>query len=140
MATGIKFPNIWEWISPRQSTDPAIMEALQRLATQIANLRIIEESKIPTGTKTIITSVSSTARAEYKLMPRWISFSLANDGPDSLVAWVNDDQDPARADVVGSGGTLGVDLVYPVIHSLYIKSTGTSAVRIYGIEGKSLWE
>lgn len=139
MTDRIQIRGLFDWLLPRPTTDPAIMQALKEMTSQLTSLRRLEESKIPTGAKNIVITVSTDV-TEYELRPRWISFSVANDGPDGLVAWINDKTVPSVQDVIPSGGTLGIDMVYPVIKTLYLKSSGSSAVRVYGSEGVAPWE
>lgn len=117
-----------------------IMAAAQ--AAQLVKLRKLEESKIPTGA-TMLRRTVTDSMTSLDLLPRWISFSLTNDGPGAITVWVNEiEWVDERADflldgMIPSGESLNVDMKFPVIHTLYLKANaGTNAlVRIYGKEG-----
>ena len=108
----------------------------QAIATeQLAKMRKLEESKVPVTVKTISMSIG-TETVDFAVDPPWISFSLINDGASAMTAWVNEPDVPQSTSMIANGGTLAIDMTYPVIRHLYMKSAGTSAVRIYAKEGK----
>ena len=117
--------------------DPAVASfiAQMTIAAQLAKMRKLEESKIPTGVKTISMTIGTDV-VELVLYPPWISCSLINDAGSAMTAWVNDEAVPQSDSMIAVTESISLDMTYPVIRRLYMKSAGTSAVRIYGKEGK----
>ena len=112
-----------------------IMQAAQ--TAQLVKLRKLEESKIPTGVKSIILIVPDSTLG-VSIYPSWISFSLRNEGPGGIVVWINDSGDPLlHSNMVNSNDYFDSDMIYPVISKLYLRAeSGTTAtVRIFGKEG-----
>ncbi len=107
---------------------------------QLVKMRKLEESKAPIGTKILRRNVTDSAQT-IALQPSWISFSLINDGPGSVITWINTDEEPLLDDggAIAMDETFNLDMIYPVINKLYLKcATGTIAsVRIYGKQGQS---
>lgn len=124
----------------QERMDPAIMQFLMQASAtaQLVKLRKLEESKVPIGVKSIKSLVGITGMT-ILANPPWISFSLINDGPGAITVWINDEKEPLSNDMIASDETYNLDMGYPIIHTLHVKSyDGTSSiVRIYGKEGKS---
>lgn len=113
-----------------------LMQAAQ--ASHLAKLRSLEESRIPLGSFSIGLTVS--AKTHIRLNDPLISFSLINDGPNSVYVEVSSKQGefpiPRSAPVL-SGETFSHDAIYPVIESIMLDvvAATSAAVRIKGKTG-----
>ena len=118
---------------------PDVVSMVTQLAqlAQLARIRKLEESKIPTGIKPLKRTVTNET-VEIGLSPPWISFSLVNDGASAISVWVNTEGEPSDLDTIASGESYSLNMGYPVIQKLFLKSVsgGSATVRIYGKEGK----
>jgi len=119
--------------------DPSVMQFIAQMASlsQLNRTRKLEEAKIPIGTKALTFTVTNT-RLKVGLYPPWISFSLRNDGPGSLVVWINDAETPEMSNIIQVNEMYDCDMTYPVIRMLHLRAQAgtTASVRIYGKEGK----
>ena len=105
-------------------------------AYQLMKMRKLEESKVPTSIK-IINKTITTKIDEIVLGNMWISFTVINNGPGSLLVNVNEDEDMSGSEYnIANGDTGSVDMKYAVIKRIYLKSSSTSAVKIVGKVGK----
>lgn len=135
-------PNIEIIQDGKQVVRPDVMALVTQLAqlSQLNRLRKLEESKVPTGTKSFKWVITDTVH-EITLGTPWISFSLINDGTGDVYVRVNNQDGPLTEEAeVNSGETKTVDLGYPVITKLFlVAASGTSAtVRVFAEEGKWL--
>ena len=123
-------------VVPNARIDPAVASFIAQMtvAAQLAKIRKLEESKVPTGVKTISMTIGTDV-VELVLSPPWISYSLINSG-SAMTVWVNNEEVPQSNSMIADTESISLDMTYPVIRRLYMKSAGTSAVRIYGKEGK----
>ena len=139
--TDLQLPKIIEIGKPVNDDlnrmNPAIIQFVLQASmnANILKMRKLEESKVPVSVKTISMSIG-TETVDFAIHPPWISFSLINDGGSAMTAWVNEPDVPQSASMIANGGTLALDMTYPVIRHFYMKSAGASAVRIYAKEGK----
>ena len=139
--TDLQLPKIIEVGKPVNDDlnrmNPAIIQFVLQASmnANILKMRKLEESKIPVSVKTISMSIG-TETVDFAVYPPWISFSLINDGGSAMTAWINEPDEPQSASMITSAETLTIDMTYPVIKHLYMKSAGTSVVRIYAKEGK----
>jgi len=110
-----------------------IMQSVQ--AVQLSKLRKLEESKIPIGTKTRVLDLTTRVN-EYDISPPWISFTIANAGPDNakISTLKMEGGHESEADI-DPGQVLNFNFNFPVVDKIYLSSTGTCQVRIYAIEG-----
>jgi hypothetical protein len=122
---------------PNARIDPAILQFVMTAAqtNQILRLRKLQEAQIPTGLRSMKRGLT-TEYTEIALDNPWISFSMINDGPDSISVEVNElDNNETEIKI---NETFNLDMKAPKIKKLYLKSiSGTAAVRIYGKEGKN---
>ena len=113
---------------------------MQATATaQLVKLRKLEESKVPSGSKSIDYTVSD-AGLVLRNDPPWISFSLANDGPNGVFVEVGDPSPHALDDgAVASGESYAFDAVYAVIERLDLRCSAgeTAAIRIKAKVGRT---
>ena len=121
----------------KQVVRPDILQFLMQAAqvSQLVKLRKLEESKIPTGTKSLPNALTiSTTITRVKLSPPWISFSLVNDGPDRIKCEVNKEENILDATYINKNASYNLNMEYPVIHTIYLQAEpeGTASVRIKG--------
>lgn len=122
---------------------PDVMAFLMQAAAaaQLVKLRKLEEFKIPLGSFSIGLTVS--AKTHIRLTDPLISFSLINDGPNSVyfeftTSW---SEIPVPRDAaILSLETFSVDAKYPVIESIILDvvAATTAAVRIRGKTGRRM--
>lgn len=119
---------------------PDVMGFLMQAAaaSHLGRLRRLEESKIPTGTKPI--DISVTKRIKVQFQPPFISFTLINDGPNSVYLDMNTEVSSGQIAPIKLNETFSFDAVYPVIHYLVLDVAAgqTAAVRIRGKVGRRL--
>ena len=101
-------------------------------------LRHLEESKIPTGVKPVELSV--TKRIKVQFQPPLISFTLINDGPNSVYLDMNTEIPSGEIAPIKLNESFTFDAVYPVIKYLIlaVAAGGTAAIRIRGKVGRHL--
>ena len=121
--------------------NPAVLSFIMQasMAAQMAKMRMLEESKVPTGSKSFkLTVTDSITELSVGLVEPWISFSLVNDGPSGVYVEVNEPGKLLDKVPVNSGETETVDMRYPIINIVYLQaeSGGTAAVRIKAKTGK----
>ena len=105
-------------------------------AYQLMKLRKLEESKIPTGLKTIKVTVTPSEPLKYSFADPLISVSIINDGTGSLSAWINGENDNPSA-MLESGENISIDMKYPVIETLDLKAIDSNCItRIIGKVGR----
>jgi len=126
-----------EQVSAEQ-VNPQVMQLIFQAAST-AQLVKLEESKIPIGIKPIKRTVTDTIM-KLPLYPPWISFSLINGSGGALSVWINDETDPLVEAMIAASETYSINMYYPIIRTLFLKaeSGGSTEVRIYGKEGKSI--
>jgi len=110
-------------------------------AAQLVKLRMLEESRIPTGSFSIGLTVS--AKSHIRLADPAISFSMINDGPNSVYLEYSTGQNEfpiRRTAPVLINETFSFNATFPVIRSidLDVESATTAAVRIKGQTGRLL--
>ena len=122
---------------------PDIMAFIMQAAAaaQLVKLRKLEESKIPVGSFSIGLTINT--KTHLRLNEPGISFSLINDGPNSVyfeVGTSRNERPVPRTAAVLSGETFSFNAGYPVIESitLDVEATQSAAVRIKGITGRPL--
>lgn len=106
--------------------------------TQMVKMRKMEESKIPSGLKSMQLTITDSLFTLDGIVPNWISFSIYNAGNGDVYMRVNDLEGSIFNEApIPKFETIRVNLGYPVIHRLYLQSsTGTTAtVRIHAEEG-----
>lgn len=109
----------------------------EELLKAINQLVKLEESKVPTGLKPLKRTVT-TDIMELHLSPPWISFVLANGAGGAITVWVNNETDPLEEGTIEASEIYSCDMVYPIIHTLFLKAESTSSiVRIHGKEGRA---
>lgn len=112
-----------------------LMQAAQ--ASHLARLRDLETSKIPTGQYAFGQTITELTAL---LLPQpIISFSVINDGPDSVYVEFNG-RTPSRFAPVLVNETFNFNAVYPVIKSLVLDvvSGASAAVRIRAKVGRPM--
>jgi len=124
----------------RRVVRPDVMGLVTQLATlaQINKMRKLEESKVPTGSKSYSLTIPDTT-IEFPLGTPWISFSLVNNGAGSLYVRVNTKEGPVDSEApIASGATYTLDFDYPIITKFYFKAASgtTAAIKLYGEQGK----
>ena len=124
---------------PQERIDPSVASFIAQMAqtAQLVKLRKLEESKVPTGTKSFSATVS-TEIMKLSLSPPWISFSLINDGLGSVKVAINDKSELLYGTAIASGETYNLDFTYATIHTIYLQAvSGTAAIRIKAKVGQS---
>ena len=116
-----------------------IMQSVQ--AAQLVKIRKLEESKIPTRTKSLKYTVTNTVK-QIDISPPWISLSMINDGDSEVYISTNEDGEHDLLDQVPvkKNETFNLNLNYPKIKIIWLKATdgGSASVRIHGIQGKEM--
>ena len=132
-------PEVYENGKPvsQERIDPAvasfIFQAVQ--AAQLAKLRKLEESKIPTGTWSGMYDLTTDVKTILLGTP-WISFTIVNAGPGrAKVSAMSKELQLADEAEIDSGQTVNFDFKFPVVTRIYLTSTSTCQVRLYAIEG-----
>ena len=129
-----------EEVRMSEVSDNALLEYLTILKT-------LEESKVPLGTKSIKLVVTDSVTVYDVYDPKssipsfpWISFALVNTGPNEVKIGVNGTFDLVSGCYIPKNGELTIDMVYPVIKTLYLQSEpgGTANVKIRGKIGKDV--
>ncbi len=120
---------------------PDIMQFLMQAAqvSQLIKLRKLEESKGATGENNKTYSLTTKIR-RIRPFPKWISFSLINDGVDDVVLTVarTDNPDISTDATIKKNQSYTYDATYPVINEIRIMAVNTTAtVRIFAQEGTS---
>ena len=119
---------------------PDVMGFLMQAAaaSHLGRLRRLEESKIPIGTKPI--EISVTKRIKVQFQPPFISFTLINDGPNSVFLDMNTEISSGQIAPIKLNESFTFDAVYPVINYLVldVAAGGTAAIRIRGKTGRHL--
>lgn len=137
-------PNIEVWqdgkqISPTADYDEFMAFLMQASANaQLVKLRKLEESKVPTGTRSPSLTITDVTK-ELWLDPPWISFTLVNDSEDYGVQYaINSEARFIDETPVKPREILNVDWKYPEMHVIYLRAEpgGTAAIRLFGVEGK----
>lgn len=121
---------------------PAIMQfiMLASIAAQQSKTRLLEERKVPTGSKSFTWSVTDVEK-EIVLGTPWISFNLLNDGSDTVYVRINTLEGNITDEAgIGKGERYNFNAKFPIITRIYLAcNPGKSAtVRVYAEEGK--WE
>lgn len=113
-----------------------IMQAAQ--ASHLARLRRLEEAKIPTGE--ISRGLTVSGRITLLVAEPLISFTLINDGPNSVYVEINNDTRPNRAAPILINESYNYDAIYPVITSLTldVNDGDSAAIRIRGKAGNPM--
>ena len=104
------------------------------------SLADLGELAIPGGIYTHTISVSTTAGiVEINFSVPLISISVINDdATDDVYYSINDKSLIQNQTVIDHGGTLSVNMTYPLIDRLYLQAaSGTASLRIFGIEGRN---
>ena len=119
--------------------DPAVAQFIMTAAqtAQLVKMRKLEESKVPTGTKSLKYTVTTNI-IHVKLSPFWISLSLINDGDSDVYISTTDEHDLSDQVAVKKNETININMDYPVIKEIWLKSDDSAAVRIHGKEGKNV--
>lgn len=120
---------------------PDVMSFLVQAASaaQLARLRRLEESKIPTGSKGYSRTIGF-AVTRFELPRPCISFNVINDGPNNVGVAINNQDALMYAHFVLPTESYGVDLRYPIIYRLFFQTAvagATAAIRLSVIEGKT---
>lgn len=137
-------PNIEVWqdgkqISPTADYDEFMAFLMQASANaQLVKLRKLEESKVPTGTRSPSLTITDETK-ELWLDPPWIAFTLVNDSEDYGVQYaINSEARFIDETPVKPREILKVDGKYPIIRVIYLRAEpgGTADIRLFGVEGK----
>ena len=106
------------------------------IPSDASRLRQLEESKRPTGETSLGATIST--RTRFDLPDPFISFTLINDGPNSVYLEINTDHRPNRVAPILINESYSYDATYPVIKFLIFDvDTGeTAAIRLRGKTGK----
>ena len=123
-----------------ETMNPAIMQfiMLASIAAQQSKVRLLEESKVPTGSKSFTWNVTDTEK-EIVLGTPWISFSLLNDGSNNVYIRINTlDGNMTNEAGIKSGERYTFNATYPLITKIYLvcNSGEGATVRVYAEEGK----
>ena len=99
--------------------------------------RKLEESKVPTGTKSLSLKVTDKT-TKLNFGTPWISFTLLNDGTGSVNVEVNDEEKLLDECLIARGESWETDMRYPVIREVYLKAAvgETANIRIKAKEGR----
>ena len=100
-------------------------------------LRKYFEDKVPTGTKSLKYTVT-TEVMHVKLSPAWISLSMINDGDSDVYISTTDEHDLSDQVAVKKNETININMDYPVIREIWLKSDGSAVCRIHGKEGRNV--
>ena len=127
--------------SPSEIVDPKVLEFIFQASQTAAlnKMRRLEESKVPAGTDSAAFTVPASGIMKYSLHRPWISFSLVNNGPNSIYAAVNNEDELLKTSSISSGDTFQYDGTYPTMWTLFLKTataTGAAGVVIRAKVGK----
>ena len=110
-----------------------------RIEKRVAAIHETIKSRIPEGIadnipKTVTEELTDLSRETIPSMP-WMSFSLINDGPNSVNVVINDratDKAPVKRGEVLNADLLAKGMVYRVL--LYCERGETANVRVYALK------
>lgn len=116
-----------------------ILEAQRELLIYTKSLADLGELAIPGGIYTHTIAVGTTNITEINFGVPLISISVINDdAADDVYYSINDKSLIQNQTVIDHGGTLSVNMTYPLIDKLYLQAaSGTASLRIFGIEGRN---
>lgn len=118
--------------------DPSILNFLMSasLAAQFSKYRLQEESKVPTGIKTMTLTVT-TGTSTITLATPWMRFTLNNESSSVGVLYaINDENKLQDAIELNPKQSITIDLGYPIIDTIYLKTNSSKAnVELVGVEG-----
>ena len=121
-------------VVPNARVDPAVASfiAQMAIASQQVRIRKILESKQSVGTQSLKRTVTTTTLELTGL--HWNSLSLINDGTDDVYIGTNEDglHDVEDLVPVKQNETINIDLGGTLIYTVYLKSAGTSSIRVHG--------
>ena len=106
------------------------------ITTDSARLRQLEESKRPIGEASRGMTVS--ALTKFDLPDPFISFTIINDGPNSVYLEINSDTRPSRVSAIRINESYSYDAIYPIIKSITfdVDSGETAAIRLRAKTGR----
>lgn len=130
-------------ITGGEQVNPAILQFIMQasMAAQMSKMRLMEEAKIPTGTKLLKVTVRDKLTAVV-LDPPWISFTLINDNDMYNIYYaVNTPEAILHQVPVEPLESADVDYDYPLISTVYLQcGVGESVVvRLNGVVGRK-WQ
>ena len=126
---------------PSERIDPNVAAFIMAASqtAQLVKMRKLEESKVPTGTKSLKYTVTSNVMM-IRLSPPWIKLSMINDGESEVYISTNEDGEHDLLDQVPvkKNETFNLRTDYPVIKIIWLKTAegGSANVRIHGITGE----
>ena len=121
-------------VMPGARVDPGVMQFViqMAIASQQVRIRKLLESKQSVGTQSLKRTVTTTTLELTGL--HWNSLSLINDGTDDVYIGTNEDglHDVEDLVPVKQNETINIDLGGTLIYTIYLKSAGSSSVRVHG--------
>lgn len=128
-------------VGSEERIDPRVMAFLLQASStsQLSRLRKLEESKVPVKTISIDFTVTRLERL-WQIDPL-ISFTLVNDGPNSVFVEANGVGGLEPQGSVDIGDTFEVDMTYPVIRNitLDVAAGESAAIKIKGKVGQAVF-
>lgn len=121
----------------QERIDPSVAQFIMQASqtAQLVKMRKLEESKVPTGTKSLKYSLTTEVK-HIKIGPPWISFSLINSGDDDIYVSTTDEHDLLDSVAVEKDETINVDMGYAIIREIWLKSAGESTARLHAKVGR----
>ena len=118
----------------RVEAGPMQVALLDEIAERLLSLEKLAKAEVPEGVVEPIEKFHITS--QRKLIPRpkaWFSFSLINDGPNSVFVIVNMDKSFEEHEVL-NGETYNIDMHRGVINDLLIwcREGETATIRLVG--------
>lgn len=113
-----------------------MMAVMMVTLMQVMGIKQLQESQVPEGLGQVSQGITSAGQ-RINLDPPWIAFTITNYGPAPVLMDVNDDRFLPSARAIPKGATVNVDMVYPVINWLYLKSMGAlSRIAIFATKSR----
>jgi hypothetical protein len=105
-------------------------------AAHTARMRKLMESQVPTGLKPYIVTVGPV-KTTLDATPPWISCEITNTGPGMLTIWMNEEDDPLEENMIPTAQAIQIDMKFPIIEKLYLKSNTICRVKIHAKVGRA---